>query len=60
MELEILRENKKHEVTNSVCDLVNKYEDQRFKAEERTSKVINRYYSYLEGLSRKRKSYNNK
>jgi hypothetical protein len=56
MELDIIRENKKHEVINSMCDLVNKYEDQRYKAEERTSKVINRYYRYLEGLSRKRKS----
>jgi hypothetical protein len=60
MELDIIRENKKHEIINSVCDLVNKYEDQRYKAEERTSKVINRYYHYLEGLSRKRKSYDNK
>ena len=44
MELEIIRENKRHEVTNSVCDLVIKYEDMREKAEKRTSRVINRYY----------------
>jgi hypothetical protein len=44
MELEIIRENKRHEVTNSVCDLVIKYEDMREKAEKRTTRVINRYY----------------
>ena len=44
MELEIIRENKRHEVTNSVCDLFFKYENMIEKAEKRTTRVINRYY----------------
>lgn len=53
LELTILRENKKQEITNAIVDIVNKYEAEQRSAQLRSKTVMEKYKTFI-GTTRKR------